>query len=521
MSKSIDDTPQLVSIVAISYRSESTIIATLESIQQQTYPRIELILCDDCSDDGTLRIASDWLLTNNKRFERFEIIVQPVNSGVSRNYEAGLMKCKGEWIKPIACDDILCADAISKLMDITQTENTELAFSQIAKFFIHNNQIKVAGNWLENERQIEKIRDPISLLKHIRIDNFLPAPGAFFSHRLLKAAGGIDTNFKHLDDWPFWLRILPLVQRVSWIDKPLVLYRLSESSISQGKKSGPIGAFLYADRQRLYRELQRPHLTGLDFWHLHLQMLRQRMTFETLGNSWLAYRLLMPLQLLSPLTWAGMVKHAMQALTLVLENVMPIARGTYYFGLSGLCAHVRVFGPINMEIPRSRVNIGRRVVIYKGVTLIGKKGTADTITIGSFSTLEKNSYVNAHGGSIILGDHVHVGVGCVMQGFGGVVIGDNTMFGPYAQVYSSNHRSSKPSLPRNLLGERPRAVNIGRNCWIAANCIILPGALVPDESVLPASEVVVRDKNENSGAKASQQNIATPLHPIGGGRNDG
>jgi acetyltransferase-like isoleucine patch superfamily enzyme len=493
----------LVSIIALSYRSVSTIVDTLESIAHQTYQRLELILCDDGSDDGTVEIAKKWLIENEVRFERVTISVQCKNIGIVRNYEAGLKQSHGGWIKPIACDDILCEDAISKFIEQTQSDGTELAFSQITRFRKKDGQLQALGNLLTNEQEIALINQSTALLQAIRRENFLPAPSAFYSRRLFEAAGGIDISFKHLDDWPLWLRMLPLIQRVSWIDKPLVLYRVSEHSVSQKQKTTPIGGLLHVDRQQLFHKMQRQQLSGIEFWHMHLQMLRQNLTFQNFGNSWLAYRLLMPMQLLSPLTWKGLISSVVRSLILVKENFLPLARGAYYFGPAGLRGRVRVFGSIHMAIPRSRISIGNRVVIYGGVALIGKKGSNDTISIGSFSTLEKNCYLNAHGGSIVLGDHVHVGVGCVMQGFGSLVVGDNTMFGPYAQVYTSNHRSSNPPVPRRLLGERRRPVTLGRNCWIAANCIVLPGTQIADESIIPASEVV-RRKDENLSTDIAQ-----------------
>lgn len=503
------DVKPLVSVIAISYNQSRWVHEALNSVFNQDYDNIELIICDDGSSDETLVLIERWLQQHGSRFHGIQLLTNSKNEGICRNVSKGVAAARGSWIKGLACDDILCEDAISKFLEQTQRDNTELAFSQITKFRTDGGQLQALGNLLTNEQEIALMKQTSGLLQAVRRENFLPAPSAFYSRRLINAVGGIDTNFKHLDDWPLWLRMLTVVQRVSWIEKPLVLYRVSDHSVSQKKSSVPIGTLLHVDRQQFYQTYQRPQLTGLEFWHMHLQMFRQRMTFETLGNSWLAYRLLIPLQLLSPLTWSGLISRALKVLTLVRENAIPLALGTYYFGLSGLQRRVRVYGPINVEIPRSRLSIGQRVVIYGGVSLIGKKGTDDTIAIGSFSTLERNSYINAHGGSIVLGNHVHIGVGCVLQGFGGLVVGDETMFGPYAQVYTSNHRTSKPSLPRNLLGERPRAVNIGRNCWIAANCIILPGALIPDESVLPASEVVVRTKNENQDTEASQQNGAT------------
>ena len=50
----------LISVVIVSYHSEDTIEDVLNSVYEQTYPNVELILADDCSQDQTLAIAKKW-----------------------------------------------------------------------------------------------------------------------------------------------------------------------------------------------------------------------------------------------------------------------------------------------------------------------------------------------------------------------------------------------------------------------------------------------------------------------------
>lgn len=48
---------KLVSVIVLAYRSAETIIETLDSIKNQTYPNIELIVTDDCSPDNTVQVV--------------------------------------------------------------------------------------------------------------------------------------------------------------------------------------------------------------------------------------------------------------------------------------------------------------------------------------------------------------------------------------------------------------------------------------------------------------------------------
>ena len=100
----------LVSVCVVTYNSEKTIRETLDSILAQTYPRLELIVSDDRSTDQTVRICQDWLEENRERFQNTELIVRDQNGGVARNLNTAIQAAAGEWVKPIAGDDLLMPD---------------------------------------------------------------------------------------------------------------------------------------------------------------------------------------------------------------------------------------------------------------------------------------------------------------------------------------------------------------------------------------------------------------------------
>lgn len=76
---------------------------------------------------------------------------------------------------------------------------------------------------------------------------------------------------------------------------------------------------------------------------------------------------------------------------------------------------------------------------------------------------------------------------CYIQGGNGIEIGEGTVFGPGVKIVSANHD------PKDLdrwLPDPP--IHIGRNCWIGANAIILPGVELGDGVTVGAGAVVTR-----------------------------
>jgi maltose O-acetyltransferase len=99
--------------------------------------------------------------------------------------------------------------------------------------------------------------------------------------------------------------------------------------------------------------------------------------------------------------------------------------------------------------------------------------------------IDKSAFLSGLDG-IFLGDNIFINKGCVIQGGGGVQIGSNTLIAPYVQIYTEEH--DKTDYQKTVWD----SVNIGENCWLCANVIILKGSTIPDNTIVPAGAVVTR-----------------------------
>ena len=76
---------------------------------------------------------------------------------------------------------------------------------------------------------------------------------------------------------------------------------------------------------------------------------------------------------------------------------------------------------------------------------------------------------------------------CYFQGNNGIRIGDNTIIGPGVKIISANHGID---VRDKYLKIRP--IIIGKNCWIGANVIILPGTVIGDNTIVGAGTIIKR-----------------------------
>jgi maltose O-acetyltransferase len=96
-----------------------------------------------------------------------------------------------------------------------------------------------------------------------------------------------------------------------------------------------------------------------------------------------------------------------------------------------------------------------------------------------------------YGFNIQLGAGAFLNFNCVILDVVEVRIGDRTQIGPNVQILAADH--PRDPVERSTGLESGRPVRIGRNVWIGAGAIILPGVTVGDDALIGAGSVVTRD----------------------------
>ena len=132
-----------------------------------------------------------------------------------------------------------------------------------------------------------------------------------------------------------------------------------------------------------------------------------------------------------------------------------------------------------------------------------------------FAEIGENCYIETPFHANWGGRHVHFGKG-VYANYGltlvddtHIYVGDYTMFGPHVTVATAGH----PILPelREKQYQYNMPVRIGRNCWIGAGAIILPGVTIGDNTVVGAGSVVPRDLPEGVVAVGNPCRVLRPV----------
>lgn len=104
-------TPSLVSIGIASYNNAHYIEQMLESVRNQTYSAIELIIVDDCSTDNSVEVITNWLVRTSYPATFIQRIT---NQGLVRAFNECRANAHGEYVSWVGSDDALAPDMIAK-----------------------------------------------------------------------------------------------------------------------------------------------------------------------------------------------------------------------------------------------------------------------------------------------------------------------------------------------------------------------------------------------------------------------
>ncbi|HIK08599.1 MAG TPA: glycosyltransferase [Trichormus sp. M33_DOE_039] len=205
-----------ISVIIPVFNGENTIKDTIQSVLNQTFTDLELIIINASSTDSTLDIIS---IFQDSRIKK--ISYPKANVAVNRN--RGFLHSEGEFITFIDADDLWTIDKL------------EAQYNAL----IENPQAAVAYSWTKCVDETGKFLRNCSYVQHtgdvydkFLLDDFIGngsnvmiRRGAFLS------VGGFDEKLSNAQDTDMWLR-LAANYHFTVVPKPQVLYRISDNSMS-------------------------------------------------------------------------------------------------------------------------------------------------------------------------------------------------------------------------------------------------------------------------------------------------
>lgn len=315
----------LVSVCIPVYNNERYIVQTLESIVNQTFKNLEIIIVDDNSSDKSFELimeASNRMLLDGKVDEvkdlsqvnvvysknayasvpqidfetsgipqligeygkRVLIFRNEVNLGMSGNWNRCLELCRGEYIKLICADDKIHSTLIEKEVDIMD-KFPEAVLVESDTVFVDNNN-KVCGSYPRYGRGLVEGK---KIAKHsLFTRDYFGAPLAnLIRTSAYKKYGGFDPAFNYIIDYDFFIK-LACNGKVFVIREPLNYFCIRDDSNTGEVLGGDKGKVYTEEHKRLLDKYSiELGLSDLEKWMSVLV----RKTMNVLGGIYLKIKI--------------------------------------------------------------------------------------------------------------------------------------------------------------------------------------------------------------------------------------
>lgn len=210
----------LVSVIVPIYNVEKYLARCVDSIINQTYKNLEIILVDDGSPDNCPKMCDDYA----KKDSRIKV-VHKKNGGLSDARNAGMAVATGEYISFIDSDDYISEDFFETLLNTMLKENSDIAECSVVKFY--------------EDSHFDDFSDDLSV-KTYETQNALSAliaENPFHQHvwnKLYKTELVMDIPYAvgKLNEDEFWTyQVFGKAQKISKVNKTMYFYFQRNSSI--------------------------------------------------------------------------------------------------------------------------------------------------------------------------------------------------------------------------------------------------------------------------------------------------
>lgn len=217
MNRGVISMDELVSVIIPTYNREQFIIEALQSVLNQSYERLEVIIVDDGSTDKTVEIIKKM------SDPRIKILVNEKNEGACFSRNRGVIEAKGNYIAFQDSDDIWEKNKLEICLDYLKKENADVVFSS----YVLNDNIIVPSYNLNNfKNKVKQV-----LIKNcISTQTIVGKKNVFLDEQF-------DVNMPRYQDFDLSVRLLSKY-KVYYVDQPLVKVYQQEDSITKQSLKG-------------------------------------------------------------------------------------------------------------------------------------------------------------------------------------------------------------------------------------------------------------------------------------------
>lgn len=253
----------IITIIVPVYNAEKYLQKCIESLINQTYRNLEIILVNDGSTDKSKNVITEYA----NKDARIKFIDQE-NSGVSKARNTALSMMTGEWILFVDADDYLELDYCGRLLHQALQMNVDVLISKGNKKFSQYNEKVV----LLSEETVEKVKCACIAYDENAFSYNIDGPwGKLFKSKVIKDNGIIfPENLSRSEDAMFCVTVYEHSSRIGYYEWAGYIHTENKGSLCRKYKSNAITELvdILKEEQRWVNEYhynEKEYLKALDY----------------------------------------------------------------------------------------------------------------------------------------------------------------------------------------------------------------------------------------------------------------
>lgn len=203
-----------VSVIVPIYNVEGYIEKCLETLVNQTLDDIEIILVNDGSKDNSALIAKKYL----EKYPEKIVYLEKENGGLSDSRNYGIPYAKGEYIAFLDSDDYVEKDMYEKMYELAKKENSDMVECNFYWEYPDKKQEDIGKTYNGKNEMLEKIR--------------VVAWNKLIKREIIEKTKIQFPKGYRYEDVEFTYKLVPYIEKVSFLKKPCIHYIQRQGSIS-------------------------------------------------------------------------------------------------------------------------------------------------------------------------------------------------------------------------------------------------------------------------------------------------
>jgi glycosyltransferase involved in cell wall biosynthesis len=268
----------LVSVIIPAYNAYGFIGQAIESVINQDYGKLEVIIIDDGSTDGTLEYA--------RSFGDRIIVLEQANAGPAAARNHGVSVARGEFLAFLDADDVWVPGKLAaQVTYLVDNPDVGIVYGRFLRWVAHDNGLFGPPPLEDNSAQDEVIISDKSgwLYPELLLDSIVWICTATIRRQIWESLGGLDEILRIGEDWDFFIRASRCC-RITQLNRLVAYYRIHKQSTTNTPRKENNGYIV------LKRALENFGVTGPDGRQVSKPLLRDRLATLCLEHGYDHYR---------------------------------------------------------------------------------------------------------------------------------------------------------------------------------------------------------------------------------------